>query len=165
MSHQAVLKRQYHACLAMLLEAIENCPTELWLSGRYVRAYWQIAYHTLYYADLYLCQEESAFTPWEMHRHEHHRFVAPDEILLTLHPYTPLEAIAYLHDLDARIDAAVDALDLDATSSGFSGYQMPKFEHQIVSLRHMQHHLGQLTDRLRQEAGWGVRWVVGGPAK
>lgn len=158
----AVLKSQYHACLTMLQEAIDNCPGHLWSDPRYVRPSWQIAYHTLYYADLYLRPSEAAFTPWALHRHEHHRFVGPDEIFITLEPFTPLEVIAYLDDLDARVDGLVDGLDLAASQSGFPRYQMSKYEHQLVSLRHIQHHLGQLSDRLRQDAGFGVRWVGDG---
>jgi hypothetical protein len=165
MTLHAVLKSQYHACLAMLQEAIDNCPSEMWSSVRYVRPCWQIAYHTLYYADLYLRPSEAKFTPWELHRHEHHRFVGPDEIFITLEPFTPLEVTAYLHDLDARVDELVDRLDLSASESGFPRYQMSKYEHQLVSLRHIQHHLGQLSDRLRQDAGFGVRWVGSGPRR
>jgi len=52
-------------------------------------------------------------------------------------------------------------LDLDSAESGFSWYRMSKLEHQFVNLRHIQHHTGQLADRLRQEADRGVEWVGG----
>jgi hypothetical protein len=35
---------------------------------------------------------------------------------------------------------------------------MRKLDHEILSIRHLQHHAGQLADRLRREAGIGVRW-------
>jgi hypothetical protein len=38
---------------------------------------------------------------------------------------------------------------------------MSKLEHQLVNLRHIQHHTGQLADRLRQAADRGLRWVGG----
>jgi hypothetical protein len=38
---------------------------------------------------------------------------------------------------------------------------MPKLEHQFVNLRHIQHHTGQLADRLRQAANRGVQWLGG----
>jgi hypothetical protein len=59
------------------------------------------------------------------------------------------------------VDAAVDRLDLTAPESGFYWYRMSKLEHQFVNLRHIQHHTGQLADRLRQEADRGVEWVGG----
>ena len=157
MTIQATLKSQYHASLAMLLEAIEHCPPSLWTSPVYANRYWQVAYHVLYYTDLYLQPDEASFTPWELHRPEHHRFgPRPD-----LTPYTQAELLAYGHRCDALVDSAVDRLDLTAAGSGFSWYQMPKLEHQLVNLRHLQHHTGQLADRLRQAAGRGVRWVGG----
>lgn len=63
------------------------------------------------------------------------------------------------------IDTAVDRLDLTAPTSGFSWYQMPKLEHQLLNLRHLHHHTGQLADRLRQVTGRGIRWVGGTPAR
>ena len=55
----------------------------------------------------------------------------------------------------------MDALDLDSTESGFSWYRMSKLEHQLVNIRHIQHHGAQLADRLRSAADIGIRWVGG----
>ncbi len=62
---------------------------------------------------------------------------------------------------DEMVDRAVDALDLSSSTSGFHWYRMPKLEHQIVNIRHIQHHTAQLADRLRAERDAGVRWVGG----
>ena len=53
----------------------------------------------------------------------------------------------------------VDAVDLLSPSSGFYWYKIPKLEHQLVNIRHIQHHGAQLADRLRQAADIGVDWV------
>ena len=58
---RSVLKSQYHASLAMLRDAIEHCPTEEWVSTRHKNACWQVAYHTLFFAHLYLQRDEAAF--------------------------------------------------------------------------------------------------------
>src|SRR5262249_38512334 len=50
---RSVLKSQYHASLAMLREAIERCPSEEWLSTNHKNAFWQVSYHTLFFAHLY----------------------------------------------------------------------------------------------------------------
>jgi hypothetical protein len=57
----------------------------------------------------------------------------------------------------------VDRLDLTAPTSGFSWYRMSKLEHQLLNLRHIQHHTGQLADRLRRETNKGIAWVGEGP--
>lgn len=51
------------------------------------------------------------------------------------------------------------AMDLGAEESGFPWHPMSKLEHQLVNLRHLQHHVGQLNDRLRAGVGEGVDWV------
>ena len=58
---RTVLKSQYHASLAMLREAIERCPPEEWLSTKHKNAFWQVSYHALFFAHLYLQRDEAAF--------------------------------------------------------------------------------------------------------
>lgn len=65
-----VLKSQYHTSLAMLREAIEQCPDDLWLDMRPKNAFWQVAYHSLFFAHLYVGQDEAAFTPWAEHQRD-----------------------------------------------------------------------------------------------
>lgn len=159
MTLQAALKSQYHASLAMLLEAIDACPAELWTSDRYVNPFWQVAYHTLFYTHLYLQPSEADFVAWERHRPEHNRFAAGPDAAAALRPYSVDEIRSYGRHCHDLVDPAVDRLDLTAPASGFWWYRMSKLEHQFVNLRHLQHHTGQLADRLRQAANRGVRWV------
>ena len=52
--------------------------------------------------------------------------------------------------------AAVDRLDLDAWECGFPWYRLPKLDHQINNIRHIQHHAALLAGRLRLAAGTGI---------
>jgi hypothetical protein len=160
------LKSQYHAALAMLREAIERCPDELWLDDEPRNAYWQIAYHALFFTHFYLQPTAEAFRPWPGHQSgvQHEDGIAgpadPDSDLPLLpRPYSKDDALAYWSVCDGMVDVGVDALDLHSDQSGFSWYPIPKLEHQLVNLRHVQHHTAQLADRLRQAEGFGVRWV------
>jgi hypothetical protein len=157
---QSALKRQYHASLAMLLEAIEACPDELWTSTAYANPTWQVAYHALFYTDFYLQPSEAAFVPWEHHRDRHQYFSASKDPATI--PYSKAELIAYGRRCREMVDRAVDRLDLASPESGFPWYEMPKVEHQLLNLRHLHHHTGQIADRLRQVADRGLEWV-GGP--
>src|SRR4051794_21314430 len=65
---RGLLKSQYHATFAMLREVIENCPDDLWLSVEPRNAYWQVAYHTLFFGHLYMLPNEDAFEPWRGHQ-------------------------------------------------------------------------------------------------
>lgn len=163
MTMPTVLKNQYHASLAMLRAAIDACPPAEWATATGRNAYWQIAYHTLFYTHFYLQPDESAFVPWTQHRPDYHRLRADADAARELVPYTPPELATYASMCDAMVDDAIDQMDLAAPESGFPWYRMSKLEHQLVNLRHIQHHTGQLADRLRQSAGHGTRWVGGRP--
>jgi len=161
MNLQDILKSQYHASLTMLQDAIDACPAELWTDPTYVNQFWQVAYHTLFYTDFYLHASESAFVPWEKHRPKHNFFASGHAAPGSLVPYSIDEVRAYRARCDAMIDSAVDRLDLSAPESGFPWYKMSKLEHQFVNLRHIQHHTGQLAERIRQVTGRGVNWCGG----
>ena len=154
---RSVLKSQYHAALAMLREAIERCPPDQWSGTGHKNAFWQISYHTLFFTHLYLQPNEAAFRRWPQ-QHGEQDGVSAD-------PYTPAQVLEYWNACDAMVDGAVDALDLESPESGFSWYSMSKFEHQLVNIRHIQHHAAQLTDRLRSAADVGIRWVGAGQAR
>lgn len=164
-----VLKRQYHASLEMLGNAIQRCPEDVWSSTDHTNAFWQIAYHALYFAHMYSQQDEAAFRPWEHHQAANQY---PDGIPgppdpnsslpLLPKPYTKAQVLEYWRFCDEMVDGAVDKLDLENPQCGFSWYRMSKLEHQFVSIRHIQHHAAQLADRLRAAANIGIEWVGGG---
>ena len=167
---KSVLKSQYHASLAMLREAIERCPDELWLDLRPRNAFWQIAYHTLFFAHAYL-GDQATFQPWAEHqRHNQNEdgIAGPPDpassLPLAPDPYTREQALRYWAIVDGMVDPAVDAMDLQRSDSGFPRYPMPKLEHQFVNLRHIQHHTAQLSDRLSAISEAGVRWRGRAPA-
>ena len=150
----------------MLREAIERCPEELWLSTEHRNAFWQIAYHALFYTHLYLSTEWSAFRPWQGHQSavQHpdgdSRSGKPGSTLpLIPEPYTRAQTLACWDVYNASVDSAVDAMDLLSPQSGFPWYKMSKLEHQLVNLRHLQHHAAQLADRIRAALDTGIRWV------
>lgn len=162
-----IIKSQLHASLAMLKDAIEKCPDEVWLEERSGNRYWQIAYHVLYYAHLYLHADTSSVHRWPWHQSQ----VQHPSGLLNAHaqvdaslpvfadPYSRAQALEAWAICDGMVDAAIDSFDLDAPECGFPWYRMGKLEHQFVNIRHIQHHTGQLTDRLRVAADIGVPWV------
>jgi len=160
-----MLKSQYHAELAMLREAIERCSEALWVSDQYTNACWQVAYHTLFFAHLYMLEGEGSFEGWQGHQgdvqHPDGIGGRPDPqsgLPLIPRPYTRAETLAYWNICDQMVDAAIDCMDLERADCGFHWYKMSKFEHQLVNLRHIQHHTAQLADRLRNALGIGIGW-------
>jgi hypothetical protein len=160
------LLSQYRASLAMFRAAIEQCPDALWYDATPTNAFWQVAYHTVFFARVYLLPGEAAFRPWPGHQQDVQYDDAipgpadPDSQLpLIPRPYSKDEVLACCAECEKTLSQSVDALDLDSPTSGFNHYPMSKLEHQLVNLRHIQHHAAQLADRLRAHGDIGIRWV------
>jgi len=161
-----VLKSQYHAGFAMLRETIERCPDQLWLDARPVNAFWQIAYHALFFTHLYMGADSASFQLWAGHQRANQnedglaRKLDPNSALpLIPLPYTKNQVLEYWGICDGMVNSAVDALDLRRRDSGFHWYKVSKLEHQLINIRHLQHHTAQLADRLRAAENVGVAWV------
>jgi len=156
----------------MLRDTIEKCPDALWTSSDYVNPFWRIAYHALYYTHFYLQPNADSFRPWEHHQTGIQYMddfeppaafskigELPHRPPKTGKPYSKEEVLAYWNTCDSAINPAVDALDIANSDSGFFWYKVSKLEHQLINLRHLQHHLAQLGDRVRAAANTGVAWV------
>ncbi len=167
MDIRTALKGQYHAALETLRRTIEQCPDLLWNDGPHATPYWRVAYHTLYFTHLYLQRRLEDFTPWERHRGEHHDLPYPPESAQPIaDPYTRDDLLSYWTLCDRMVDACVDRLDLDAAGAGFPWHAtMPKLEHQLHSIRHIQHHAALLSGRLRLHDGTDIGWVRTGGQK
>jgi hypothetical protein len=163
MNVQAALKGQYHAALAMLNQAIEQCPDSLWTEGNGQVAFWRVAYHALFFTHMYLQPDEKTFRLWKHHRDEYESLGPlpwpPHALPKIGEPYTKAQILEYWQFCSAMVDAAVDGLDLDAQECGFWWYKLPKLDHQINNIRHIQHHAALLSGRLRQAIGVDVEWV------
>ena len=154
------LIRQYHAGLAMLHAGIERCPDDVWVDEDDANPAWRVAYHVLFYTDFYLHRDHESFTPWELHELGIQQFGArkPDTGE-AFRPYTRDQVLTYWLKVAGSVDEAVGAMDLLAPESGFPWYPMSKLEHQLVNIRHLQHHAGQLADRLRLRVRIGTPWA------
>jgi len=166
MELRQALKEQYHAGLAMLAECVERCPEEMWQEGEHPRPFWRIAFHAAFFTHLYLGQNEEAFAPWHGRREGiHHGLwhppfeVEPYELPAGAEIYQSSEMLDYIRFVDALVDPTVDQLNLDADETGFGWYKnMSKLSHQLLNLRHLQGHVGQLSELLMAR-GLDIAWV------
>jgi len=53
---RSAIRQQFHAAIDMLGNAIEACPDSVW-SGKERGAFWYLAFHTIFFLDLYLSAE------------------------------------------------------------------------------------------------------------
>jgi len=161
MDHDVVTS-QIRASLAMLRSTIESCPGPLWNRASDRNAFWMLAYHALYFAHLYLSPSEEAFVPFERRVEGHEGFgcthlgdwstLAPQDV------YSKEDVLAYCDHVDALVSELVRSTPFGAPS-GFHWLPFSRGEAHLYNLRHIQHHAGQLADRLRQMADVGSKWV------
>ncbi len=141
------LKGQYHAAYRMLADCVEKCPDDEWTSGKFPREFWKVAYHAALFGHLYLMQTEHDFKPWSKHRDKAEELWEEDAA--EVEPYTRDEMLEYIAEVRELINPTVDALDLETSESGFHWYpNITKLEHELLSIRHVQGHIGQLSERL-----------------
>jgi hypothetical protein len=166
MDVRKALTSQYLAALAMLEETIRRCPDDLWVDPQTKDQFWQIAYHALFFTHLYLQESQAAFQPWAKHRKDYHNLgpIAWDGNRLPEigEPYTPGEVLEYLAFCRDEIETRLRATDF-AGASGFDWLPFDKLELQIYTIRHLQHHMGELGARLSGR-GIEIGWVGAGAA-
>ncbi len=161
MDIKEVIKSQYRASLEMLKRAVERCPESLWADPEPKNKFWHIAFHVLFYTHFYLQDNEESFTPWAKHRATYQFLSAeePPNIEPKIgEPYRKDEILEYVEFCKQEVEKRVPGLDLDG-ESGFPWKPYNKLNLQIESIRHIQHHAGQLIERLRNRHGIGVEWV------
>jgi hypothetical protein len=151
------IARQYGAALKMLRKAIELCPEDLWFDAKYRNPFWHVAYHTLFYAHLYSQVNEAAFQPWPKHKEGTRALGQLPAAELALLAYSKADLLEYCDFCLAEVPARVAETQLEA-ESGFHWLPFNKLELQLYNIRHIQHHTGQLTERLRAVCDVGVGW-------
>ena len=162
MRMQRVIQSQYLAALAMLEKAIAECPDDLWDNPADRNKFWHAAFHALFYTHLYIQSAESDFVAWNKHR-ENAQFMGalpwpPHDVVEIDEPYSKADLLEYMVLCREEIRAKTAVLDFNAPESGFDWVPLNKLELQFYSIRHLQHHTGELCDRLGQ-AGIDVDWI------
>ena len=156
---------QIRAALKMLRSAIEACPEPLWNREVDANPFWVLAYHTLYFAHLYLSPTEDAFEPFTRKADGHPSYGNADlgdwTKLTPGDVFSKPDVLAYCDHVNGHVSELVASTPFDQPS-GFYWLKFSKAEAHLYNLRHIQHHAGQLIDRLRQEADIGSKWVFDG---
>ncbi len=153
MHQKSIIQSQYRASLAMLRQAITQCPQSLWEDDSYANPFWHVAYHTLFYTHLYLQPSSENFVPWEKHRDDLRRLENTG-----IEPYSKDEVLEYLGFCLEQVGAQVESLDME-DDSGFHWLPFNKLELQFYNIRHIQQHSGELCERLGAHGEIEVGWV------
>jgi hypothetical protein len=151
--------RQFGASIDTLDDAISACPDQLWTAvvwedsedARYGQ-FWFVAYHTLFWLDLYLTGSSEGFTP-------------PPPFIrgkLPEKPYTKDDVCAYLKQCRQKCKATIEALtDEKARQICTFEWMQPTFvELQLYCMRHVQEHAAHLSYFLGQNGISGLDWIA-----
>jgi hypothetical protein len=149
---------QYLAALAMLGQAVERCPEDLWDAAQDRNRFWRVAYHAVFYTHLYLQKSLEDFRPWEKNRENVANLGAE---IPPASGYTREEVLEYLGLCREEVKRNTAALD-SAAPSGFHWLKFSKLELQFYNIRHLQQHTGELMERLGARASIDVDWVSRG---
>lgn len=161
-----ILSRQYRAASDMFENALRRCPGELWQAELYddaempvgFTAFWYIAYHALFWMDLYLAGAVEGFTPPPP--------FTLDELdpagLLPPRVYSRQECLDYLAHNRQKALAVTSSLTTQQAQAlcSFPWGELPFGELLVDNLRHVQEHGAQLSLFLGQKAGLQARWVA-----
>src|SRR5205809_1089407 len=165
MDIREALKEQYHGGLAMLADCVEKCPEDVWRSGAHPRTFWRITLHAAFFAQFYLGQDEAAFTSWPGTKAEYGAFLVPErfqeqfELPETIEPMSRGDTLDYIAYVDSLVDNIVYTLDLERADTGFPWYKdQTKLSHEIMSIRHVPGHVGQLSELLMAR-GIDTDWI------
>lgn len=165
----AMLWRQFNASLDMLESALRDCPDGLWQARLWddhadqwvadgFSSFWYLAYHTLFWLDLYLTGAEEGFVPplpfdlVEMEANERLPRV-----------YSREELLGYLGLCRRRAEGTIIGLSAAdaARLCRFPWGEVAFAELQLYSLRHIMEHGAQLRLFLGQRAHLQAEWSSG----
>ncbi len=162
---KSALWSQFGAAIESLEDALLACPDELWSERLWgdppqrseYSEYWYVAYHTLFWLDLYLSGTAEGFAP-----------PAPfnlDEMdpagLLPDRRYSRDELMTYLNHGRSKGRAIIESLTDERARERckFGWGEVSYLELLLDLMRHVQEHAAQLNLLLGQQAGSGTRWV------
>jgi hypothetical protein len=159
---------QFGATLSVLDQCAQQCPEDRWGGPVGNHAFWHVAYHALFFADLYLSPDEASFEPPSFYREDYHFFGRkpwpPYETVVADVPYPKDTILEYVELCRAKASRSIARETPESLEGpcGFWWYKVPRAEFYLINIRHIQHHAAQMNLYLRNSAGIGIDWVPTG---
>ena len=162
---KTALAQQFGATIDMLENVLLACPEALWQVRLWddpqlprSAEFWYLAYHTLFFLDLYLTGTTEGFMP-----------PAPftlDELdpagIIPERPFSKEALQAYLAHCRKKCKLTIEGLtDEKATQPcSFPWGEVSFMALLLDNMRHVQEHIAQLNMVLGQQISWSPRWVT-----
>lgn len=149
--------QQFGAAIDMLENAMRACPDKLWGDRTRRPEFWYIAFHTLFFLDLYLSESDAGFVPPAPFTLDEmdERGLLPDRV------YSKEELLSYLRHGREKCRRTVSGMSDERSRQrcGFAWLDLSVGEMLLYNMRHVQHHAAQLNLILRQNVDSAPRWV------
>jgi len=154
---KTIISSQLGAALKMLENAVGSCSDELWNDSSLPKPFWYLAYHTLFFFDLYLSESPKGFKPplpFSLSEMDP-KGVMPERI------YSRKELLEYLEYGRTKAKASIEALTEESAleNCGFRWVGVSVAELFFYNARHVQHHAAQLNLLMRQKMSTAPKWV------
>ncbi len=153
---------QFGAALSMFNESVVQCPDASWEGPVGNHAFWHVAYHTLFFTDLYLSRDDASFEAPSFYREDYHflgkKPFPPYETVVADNPYTKDVILEYVEICRRKASETIASETLESLDGpcGFFWYEVPRAELYLINIRHVQHHGAQMGLYLRKTAGIGI---------
>jgi len=163
-----ILWNQFGATIDMFENALKACPDEIWNAPMWkdddmppgFSDFWYVAYHALFFLDLYLSGSAEGFHPPEPFDLNE---LDPSGRLPERH-FTQEELLGYLEFCRRKCRKTIASLtDQKAQQTSYFSWckqGISFLELQLDNMRHVQEHGAQLNMFLGQQAGISARWAA-----
>lgn len=160
-----LLAQQYEASLSTLNLCVARCPDARWSQPVAKWKFCQAAFHTVFFADVYLQSNDDVEALKRQPFHLEHKDVFRDyeeledrpQVLLYDQPFV----LSYLQQVRRKAQETIarETGEVLAGPSGFPWRKCSRAELHVYNIRHIQHHAAQLSLRLRQDTDVDIPWV------
>jgi uncharacterized damage-inducible protein DinB len=151
-----VVWQQFGAAIDMLENAMKACPDEIWNDRSRNPQFWYVAFHTIFWLDLYLADSLETFTPPSPFT-----IAEIESEQVPENPYTRAELQNYLEHGRQRCREWITGVTDEklCRRCPFDWVEGTNAELMLYNMRHVQHHAAQLNLILRQTIDSAPAWV------
>ena len=165
-TYQDLITGQYEACLSMLGMCVNRSPDSGWHAPVANLKFCQVAFHTLFFTDLYLGDDVASQRAQSFHRDHSQEFGDYEELEDRVQQAT-YEKSFIIEFLRHCRDKAISVVGRETEETlqrraAFDWLDMTRAELHLYNVRHIHHHAAQLSLRMRLDTGEGIPWVQSG---
>ena len=147
----SVFEKQYNKTLNMIYEIIVSYDEDLWHDNEnYQYPAWQIAYHGIYYTNIYCSSKEEKIVSWPKEKEYYHFFGnkpwPPFEKVTIETPYSINNINEFIEFVREQVPNYLKDFSPDEKCWPF-WYDETQFEFHINNIRHLQHHTAEILER------------------